>query len=118
MSIVAEMPPTQEEVAAKAEPVTFQRTAIIEMNVNDLRNAIRGNVWVDPNVPAIRRDVPFSRRVRVSTVDIAFTIDTPRLKSQRVYAETPPEVVAWIKRWDAGEAVEPIKYALTWEETE
>lgn len=104
-----------------AAPATFLRTAYVQLLPIDLANGIRGNVWVDPVGLAIKRAIPFSRQVRVSTVDIAFTIGHPRngtVEHVRYVVPTPLEVAAWIERWDAKKDVILMAFPFEWQEAE
>lgn len=100
---------------------TFLRTVTVDVLPIHVVNGVRGNVYIDPVGLAIKDAVPFSRQVRVSTVDIAFTIGHPRngtVEHVRYVVETPDEVRAWLERWDAGKEVKPITFTLSWMEAE
>lgn len=106
---------------APAAPAMITRRATINVLPIHIVNGIRGNVYVDPCGLAIKDSVLFSRQVRVSTVDIAFTIGHLRnetVEHTRHVVETPAEVAAWLARWDAGKEVKPIFFTLSWQEAE
>ncbi|WP_406698580.1 hypothetical protein V5E97_06820 [Singulisphaera sp. Ch08] len=102
------------------EPVMVARSVTVTLTYADILAGVRGNVWIDPVGFATKRAIPFSRRVRVSTVDIAFTISRPvaggGVEHERYIAMTPPEVAAWLARWDAKRQCWPITFELTWHE--
>lgn len=109
-----------EDEWASRPATTYTRTVEVTLTYADILNGIPGNVWIDPVGFAVKRAIPFSRRVRVSTVDIAFTISRPIaegcIEHERYLAITPPEVAAWIQRFDAKKSCRPITFELTWEE--
>ena len=98
---------------------TYERSATVTLTYGDIINGMPGNVWIDPIGFAAKRAIPFSRSFRVSTVDIAFTISRPTangIEHERYIAMTPPEVVAWIERFDAKKSCRPITFELVWTE--
>lgn len=104
---------------ANRPATTYERKAEVTLTHGDIVNGMPGNVWIDPVGFAVKRAIPFSRRVRVSTVDIAFTISRPNgstVEHERYIAVTPPEVAAWLERFDAKKSCRPITFTLVWEE--
>jgi len=61
-------------------------------------------------VAAIMNQVPTARHIKVSKDKIAY-LDIG--KGMRFTFETPPTAASFIKRWDAGQPVGPIGFALT-----
>jgi hypothetical protein len=84
---------------------------VVELTAQDCADAVRGDECFCVVATAMDRLIPSARRHEVTDQHIRFSI-THEGKTYRIHYSSPPEVVEYIRAFDAGEVVGAMTFTL------